>query len=64
MVISGNVIVLMPWVASSHYGLLWFFRLIVGLAHGAIWAIMTEIMAHWTIPNERERKTRWFYECW
>jgi sugar phosphate permease len=59
MIISGIVIVLMPWSASSHHGLLCFFRLIVGRERGVIWASMTGVMAHWTISNERarERKT-------
>lgn len=53
MIISGVFTVLMPWAASLHYGVLWTFRLVVGLAHGVIWPSMTVIMAHWAPPNER-----------
>jgi len=53
MIISGIVTILMPWAASLHYGVLWFFRLIVGFAHGVIWPSMAVIMAHWAPPNER-----------
>ncbi|CAF1032852.1 unnamed protein product [Adineta ricciae] len=53
MIISGLVTIIMPWGASLHYGVLWFFRLIVGLAHGVIWPSMTVIMAHWAPPSER-----------
>ncbi|CAF0789899.1 unnamed protein product [Adineta steineri] len=53
MIVSGIVTLLMPWGASLHYAVLWFFRLIVGLAHGVIWPCMTVIMAHWAPPDER-----------
>lgn len=53
MIVSGLFTVLMPWSASIHYGVLWTFRLVVGLAHGVIWPSMTVIMAHWAPPNER-----------
>ena len=53
MIISGIFTVLMPLAASLHYGVLFSFRLIVGLTHGVIWPSMTVIMAHWAQPNER-----------
>lgn len=53
MIVSGIVTILMPWAASLHYGVLWTFRLIVGLMHGVIWPSMTVIMAHWAPPDER-----------
>jgi MFS family permease len=53
MIISGIVSVAMPWGAGVHWGVLWFLRLIVGLAHGVIWPSMTVIMSHWAPPNER-----------
>ncbi len=56
MIISGIVTVLVPWGASSHYGLLWFFQLIVGLAYGVILAIVTGIM-HIGQHQMRERNT-------
>ena len=53
MSISGLVTVLVPWAASVHWGVLWFFRFIVGLTHGVIWPSMAVIMAHWAPPSER-----------
>ena len=53
MIISGLVTVLIPWAASMHWGVLWFFRFIVGVTHGVIWPSMTVIMAHWAPPSER-----------
>lgn len=53
MIIAGLFSVVMPWGASIHWGILWFLRLIVGLAHGVIWPSMAVIMSHWAPPNER-----------
>jgi len=53
MIISGAFTIVMPWGASLHWGVLWFLRLIVGLAHGVVWPSMAVIMSHWAPPDER-----------
>jgi predicted MFS family arabinose efflux permease len=53
MVISGATSAIIPWGADLHWGVLWFLRLIVGLAHGVIWPSMAVIMSHWAPPHER-----------
>ncbi len=53
MVIAGVFSILIPWGANFHYRMVWFLRLIVGLAHGVIWPSMAVIMSHWAPPDER-----------
>jgi MFS family permease len=53
MIIAGAFSIAMPWGASLHWGVLWFLRLIVGLAHGVVWPCMAVIMSHWAPPDER-----------
>ena len=53
MIIAGLFSVVIPWGASIHWSIIWFLRLIVGLAHGVIWPSMAVIMSHWAPLNER-----------
>ncbi|CAM4940543.1 unnamed protein product [Rotaria socialis] len=53
MIIAGAFSILIPLGARLHWGVVWFLRLIVGLAHGVIWPCMTVIMSHWAPPDER-----------
>ena len=53
MIIAGAFSVIMPWGSSLHWSVLWFTRLVVGLAHGVIWPCMAVIMSHWAPPDER-----------
>lgn len=53
MIIAGIFSILIPLGASVHWTLVWFLRLIAGLAHGVIWPCMAVIMSYWAPPNER-----------
>ncbi|CAF3470855.1 unnamed protein product [Rotaria sp. Silwood1] len=53
MIVAGVFSIAIPWGANLHWGIVWFLRLIVGLAHGVIWPCMAVIMSRWAPPDER-----------